>query len=727
MPENKGYVMRRFFIPVTALGLTLLLLLPAAAVSVHAQQNAPSPQMTANLDNIGLKDFLKFVANYTGRNIVFREDQVPNIPVSFFSKEAITEPELMAILRHMLRNNGLELIGKGDILYVQPINQMGNIEDTLYPKLGAGAGDELLTTVYQLPPDVPTSKVGPLLQGFSTPTLGKVTPVPEARAVIIRDKRSRVNEMIEVLKEFRNIRPKWDMEVFKMERVKAEEAVNMVRDFFTQLVDRGQEGDVPLVQAVKWSNSLLVSGTPSHLETVRNLLARLAPGEDAANKYKIYKLQNAKASSVYTVLQALGSRMSQQQQQQIAGTSSLGRTAAPTSAGAGSASTSSTSLAASSSNDLFSLSMDPSTNTIVVMSDPEFLSQVDDIVARLDQPQDQVFVEGLIMETSLDNVENFGVEWLAGVGDKNLAGNIGFTDSSSSLLKYQEPVVKDTGPPDFSALAGGFSMGALGNVITYSGHRFPTLSALASFIKTNTGVNILSTPQILTLDNSLAEIFIGKEQAFLTGAKTDTTSSVTSTSVLNTYEYKEVGIKLQVTPHINQRDGLIRLDLQQEVKDVVDASAATLTPTTNTRTAKTSVQLVDGATMVIGGLVSDKQTRGQRSVPGLRDIPVLGWLFKKRNENAEKTTLMFFISARIVHTMDDMRRLGQEKLEEAQRTSRSVQDSIDKEFGIEREDKPEEKAKAPAPSPAPKAGESIAPPVQAAPPGEVTPPKPFEN
>ncbi|MEW5774435.1 MAG: type II secretion system secretin GspD [Thermodesulfobacteriota bacterium] len=702
--------MRRLLVLLLALNLALLALSPAASLPAHAQ---PAQQMTANLDNIGIKDFLKFVANYTGRNIVFREDQVPNIAVSFFSKEAITEPELMAILRHMLRNNGLELIGKGDILYVQPVNQINNIEDTVYPKLGAGAGDELLTTVYQLPPDVPASKVGPLLQGFATPTLGKVTPVPEARAVIIRDKRARVNEMIEVLKEFRNIRPRWDLEVFRMERIKAEEALSMVKEFFTQLVDRGQEGEVPLAQAVKWSNSLLVAGAPEQLDTVRDLLARLAPGEDAANKYKIYKLQNAKASSVYTVLQALGGRMAQQQQQQQGG--------APAKAPAGAAAAVS---AAASANDLFSLSMDPSTNTIVVMSDPEFLSQVDDIVARLDQPQDQVFVEALIMETSLNNVENFGIEWLAGVGDKNIAGNIGFTDSSSNLLSYQKPVVDDTGPPNFGALAGGFSMGALGNVITYSGHRFPTLSALASFIKTAQGVNILSTPQILTLDNSEAEIFIGSERAFLTGTKSDTS---TDTAIVNTYEYKEVGIKLQVTPHINQRDGLIRLELEQEVKDVVDASAATLTPTTNTRTAKTSVQLVDGATMVIGGLVQDDVTRGQRSVPGLRDIPLLGWFFKKQNANADKRTLMFFISARIVHTIEDLKRLGQDKLEEAQRTSRNVQEAIDREFGVEPEEKPGEAPPAAVPSPAPGSGESIAPPVPATPPAEVIPPRPLEN
>lgn len=707
--------MPRMLAPVMAAGLALLALVPAAPLPALAQEAPAAQQMTANLDNIGLRDFLKFVANYTGRNIVFREDQVPNIAVSFFSKEAITEPELMAILRHMLRNNGLELIGKGDILYVQPVNQIANIEDTLYPTLGAGAGDELLTTVYQLPPDVSAAKIGALLQGFATPTLGKVTPAPEARAVIIRDKRSRVDAMIALLKEFRNIRPKWELEVFRMERIKAEEALAMVKDFFAQLVDRGQEGEVPLAQAVKWSNSLLVAGDQAQLDTVRSLLARLAPGEDAASKYKIYKLQNAKASSVYTVLQALGGRIAQQQQQTGSATRPAAASAAAAAAGA---------AAASAANDLFSLSMDPTTNTIVVMSDPEFLSQVDEIVERLDQPQDQVFVEGLIMETSLSNVENFGIEWLAGVGDKNIAGNIGFTDTSSSLLSYQAPVVADTGPPNFGALAGGFSMGALGNIITYSGQRFPTLSALASFIKTAEGVNILSTPQILTLDNSEAEIFIGSERAFLTGEKTD---SASTTTVVSTYEYREVGIKLQVTPHINQRDGLIRLDLEQEVKNVVDASAATLTPTTNTRTAKTSVQLADGATMVIGGLVQDDVTRGQRSVPGLRDIPLLGWFFKKQNTNAEKRTLMFFISARIVHTVEDLKRLGRDKLEEAQRTARNVQDAIDKEFGVEREEEPQAGAPADAPGPSPEPGERIAPALPAAPPAEIIPSRPLEN
>lgn len=697
--------MRRFLATLLVLALATLAAVPVGPGPALAQD---AQKMTANLDNIGLKDFLKFVANYTGRNIVFREDQVPNIAVSFFSKESITEPELMALLRHMLRNNGLELIGKGDIIYVQPSNQISNIEDTLYRNMGQGVGDELMTTVYQLPPDVSATKMGTLLQQFSTPNLGKVTPVPEARAVIIRDKRSRVNDMIGVLKDFRELRPKWDIEVVRLERIKADEALGLIREFFNQLVERGQQGETPQVQAVKWSNSLLVAGLPAQIAMVRDLIGRLVPDENAADKYKIYKLQNAKASSVYTVLQSLGSRISQQQQQTPVNTGTAGA----------SATTSSTST-----NEQFSLSMDASTNTIVVMSDPEFLAQTDDIVARLDQPQDQVFVEGLIMETSLNNVENFGIEWLAGVGDSNVAGNIGFTDTPSNLLSYQDPVIKDTGPPNFNALAGGFSMGALGNIITYSGQRFPTLSALVSFIKTAEGVNVLSTPQILTLDNSKAEIFVGENRAFLTGQKTN---SASDTSIINTYEYKDVGIKLQVTPHINQRDGLIRLDLEQEVKDVIGAAAATTTPTTLSRTAKTSVQLADGSTMVIGGLVQDDLSRSQRSVPGLRDIPLLGWFFKKRNENAEKRTLMFFISARIVHTIEDMKRLGKDKLDEAQKTSRAVLDSIDKEFGIEREPAPEDAAP-PAAAPSPGAQERIAPPQPAAPPAGVVPPKPLED
>ena len=625
------------------LGMVLVFGLLGACPEVAAQKG---PQgMQANLNNISVPDFLKFVVNYTGQNIVYREDQVPKFKVNLYSREPITESELMAILRHVLQNAGLDMVAKGDILYVVPSSQAGNVEDTLYVKPAPGVEDELVTTVYRLDSDVSAIMAAKLVSPFTSKNIGKVVGIPEAHALFIRDKRSRVGKMLDLLKIFRDIRPQWETDVLRMKRVKASEAQSVISNFYKELTAKGQHGEPPLVLAVEWSNSLIVAGPPDQVQAVKNLLARLETDEQATTNYKIYRLRNAKASSVDKVLTALAGKLAEKKD---------GKPSSP-------------------GKESFLVSSDEDTNSLIVLGEPDFLAQVDDIVSRLDRVQDQVFVEALIMETSLTNAQRFGVEWLAGLGSSRYSGSTGFIDggSESALIKYQ-----DDGP-NFGAMPGGFSVGVLGNLITYGDKSFPTLSMLAGFLRTAAGVNLLSTPQILTLDNSEAEIFVGQNRAFITGSK-----SATDTAIINTYEYRDVGKKLKVTPHINAKDNLIRLDLELEVKDVV-ANTGEDRPVTLNRNARTSVQLVNGATMAIGGLIQDDTDRSQKSVPGISRIPVLGWLFKRRSNSAEKRTLMFFITARIIHTREDALRLGREKMEQVEKQNRETRKAINKEFGID--------------------------------------------
>jgi len=629
--------------------LVFVLGLPGVCPEVSAQKNQES--MQANLNNISIPDFLKFVVNYTGQNIVYREDQVPKTKISLYSREPITESELTAILRHVLRNAGLDMVAKGDILYVLPSGQSRNVEDTLYTASAAGVEDELITMVYRLEQDVPAAMAAKFVSPFSSKNIGKVVGIPEAHALFIRDKRARVDKMIDLLKIFRKIRPQWETEVLRMERVKASEAQGVVATFYKELMSKGQHGESPLVLAVDWSNSLIVAGPPDQVEAVRNLLARLETDEEATTNYKIYRLQNAQADSVNKVLTALAGKLAEKEGGK-----------APVSG-----------------EEKFLVSSDEDTNSLIVLGEPDFLAQVDDIVSQLDKAQDQVFVEALIMETSLTNAQRFGVEWLAGLGTSKHSGSMGFIDggADSALIKYQED------GPNFGAMPGGFSVGVLGNLITFGDKSFPTLSMLAGFLRTASGVNLLSTPQVLTLDNSEAEIFVGQNRAFITGSK-----SATDTAIINTYEYRDVGKKLNVTPHINAKDNLIRLDLNLEVKDVV-ANTGEDRPVTLSRNAKTSVQLVNGSTMAIGGLIQDDTDRSQRAMPGISKIPILGWLFKRRNNSAEKRTLMFFITARIIHTREDALRLGREKLEAIEKQAKETQGAINREFGIDDEDEDE--------------------------------------
>ena len=194
---------------------------------------------------------------------------------------------------------------------------------------------------------------------------------------------------------------------------------------------------------------------------------------------------------------------------------------------------------------------------------------------------------------------------------------------------------------------------------------FPNIGAVLQAYQNDSDTRILATPQLLTLDNEDAEITVGSNVPYVT--RQDTT--VGSTTNYSNYEYKDVGVTLKVTPQIN-RDGYIRLKLDQSVTKILSQSAEVdsagtqiLAPTTLKRTAKTTVSVKSGETVVIGGMIQDDSEKGTYKVPLLGDIPLLGWLFKSRATSNTRTNLFVFITPRIVQNPEDARKIEAEKTE----------------------------------------------------------------
>ena len=626
--------------------------------TAHAQQPAEEKGLQANLENVLLVDFIKFMGQYTGRNIFYRPDQIPQIRFNIYSQRAISEPELYAIFGEVLDSVALEAVSKGDVLYVVPSTQVGKMSPTLAQgkKARRGVEDELVTTVYQIKQNIPSTQASQLLQNFKSPQ-GRVQDIPQAHAILIRDTRERIDKMLEVLETIQSIRPAWGMEYLRLKEAKAASVVEMLSAIFTELVKRGRTADVPFFQSVDWANAVLFAGTGEQKKEIRDLIGQLdkVQQSDVDGALKLYRLQNAKATSLAEVLKAL--IKIKQGDKDVA------------------------------VSENFMVSADETTNSLLVVSSGDMVSEVERVIAELDQPQDQVFIEALIMETTLTNSRKFGVEWMADGANNDLLGSVGFLDSSSTLQAYANPVIGSTGRafPAISAMPGGFSLGVLGNIITYGGKQYPTIGAFINFIKSVDEINILSTPQIMTLNNSEAEVFVGENRPYQTGESYDSNNN----PVL-TYTYKDVGVKLLVTPYINSESGLVRLDIEQNVDKV---SAGGDKPTTLTRHTKTSVQLVDGSTMVISGMVQDDRDKGQTGIPGLANLPVLGWLFKRESTSGTKSTLMVFISAKIIRTLESADALTGAKMEELERARETAKDYFKKEFEwkwSDDEDTPEE-------------------------------------
>ena len=305
---------------------------------------------------------------------------------------------------------------------------------------------------------------------------------------------------------------------------------------------------------------------------------------------------------------------------------------------------------------------DKATNSLVVTAEPDEFAALREIIDQLDRPRKQVFVEALIMDVTTSKAQSLGVSWTAGgdisslkddtvlFGGSNQGGFNSFFNSDGSLA-------------DSLAAPSGFSVGVLSAPISIGGYEFFDLRAILQASKSDSDFNVISTPQLMTLDNEEASVVVAENIPFVTTSNTDASNTdYTSQS----YEYKDVGITLKITPQINDRNS-VRLKIYQEVSDVIQSTVSVgndvsvLAPTTRKRTAETAVEVKDGQTVVIAGLIEKTDTTGEKGVPGLSDIPGLGWLFKTKSTESGKTNLFIFLTPHIVDSPNDARSIYMRK------------------------------------------------------------------
>ncbi|OEU71463.1 MAG: type II secretion system protein GspD [Desulfovibrio sp. S3730MH75] len=609
----------------------------------------------ANLESISLVEFIKFVGRYTGRNIVFNKGSLPGTHVSIYAGQSLTEPELMAVFQQVLSGAGFYAVTRDNVTYILPSRDAKLISPDIQSNPSGGSGEEIVTSVFQLQGKMSPEKVTALLRPFAS-QIGQVTAVPMADAVLVRDLQSNITKMRKLLGIVRKVGSGQSTAIVDLKRTNSKSVSSKLNSFYKKLSASGKSGNPPVIEPIEWANSLLVSGSGEQLVTIKNLVSKLDKVTESYSKLKVYKLHNIEAVVAGDVLKSL-----------VGGGLPTGGDSA------GGAAKATTTAASSGSSDGIQVSADATTNTLIVMADADQMPQIDRFVDQLDQAQDQVYIEALVLETSLNNAKEFGVEWQGAVKVGGGVSSFGYTKTKASNL------------PAYAAnpsnMPGGFSMGVLGDLISYGGNSYPSIGALVNFTKSAGDFNLISAPQIMTLDNSEAEIFIGENRPYKTGEST----SGGGDSVVATYQYKDVGIKLNIKPHINREEGLVKLEVYQTYNTVSSSGTLDL-PVTNDRTTKTTVLLADGSTMVIGGLIQSDQTRGQSGVPYLSDLPLLGWLFKTQSNSGKKNTLMVFLSARIIKTTEQLEALSQAKMDKYRTQRTRFNSFIEKEFNTYKKD-----------------------------------------
>jgi len=375
------------------------------------------------------------------------------------------------------------------------------------------------------------------------------------------------------------------------------------------------------------TNSLIITDSVSAIRKIEKLVAALdVPMPAGKGKINVYYLKNANAEDIAKVMQALVSRLP-----------------VPPAGGAAAQPAGPATIL----EGAVTITADKLTNSLIIVASAIDYETMKDVIQKLDIRRRQVYVEAAIIEMGLSKSRELGFEFQAANLDK-LSNNETMIVGGTNFGGIGPATVK--GPEAFAA-SSGLAVGAVKGTFMFKGTEYLNIAALLRALQTDSDVNVLSTPNILTSDNQKAEIMVGQNVPFTTGQTQNATTG--AGTIFNTVERQDVGIKLAITPQISSDDN-VRLEIKQEISDVVQASF--LNPTglvTNKRSANTTVVVKDHETMVIGGLIRDNLTTSETKVPFLGDIPLLGWLFKFKSSKMEKTNLMIFITPYIIKNEQD--------------------------------------------------------------------------
>ncbi len=421
--------------------------------------------------------------------------------------------------------------------------------------------------------------------------------------------------------------------LIQTEHVKAEDTLQFLRPIVSR------DGHI---SAFGPRNLLLVADSALNINKIMSILKLIDQPSIIQEKAKInvYFLENADATDLAKVLQGI-----------IKDLQSSSKTARRSKQASIPATVS-----------VISVTPDKSTNSLIIVAPRADYENIVEVIKTLDKRRKQVFVEAMIVEASIDRLKELGTKWRAIArheGEPIVLGGFGNISSGTML--------------DIISGLTGFSMGGMGNfleipvagissdgAVSTQTLTSPGFAALFSLNHFRDAINILSTPQILTSDNEEAEIVVGENVPFISKSGHDVN---TASTVFSSIERKDVGITLRITPQITEGD-YVKLDIFQEisaVKETTENILTTVGPSTTKRSTKTSVIVKDGETVVIGGLMQEREIEGILKTPILGDIPILGWLFKFKNVTKSKINLLVFLSPHIVKESHQLAEITEEK------------------------------------------------------------------
>jgi general secretion pathway protein D len=630
------------------LGVACALVAAIPAVSVAQRSNEP---VTLNFVNAEIEAVARTMAAISGRNIVVDPRVKGTITLS--TERPVSPTAAFNQFVATLRLSGFTVVESGGLLKVVP-EADAKLQGGAVSVGTPAAGTQIVTQIFRLNYESANNLV-PILRPLISPN-NTINVNPGNNSLVITDYADNLQRLARIIAAL-DVSNATDVEVMHLQHALAADLAPIVQ----RLAESGGAAAPgpagPGVSDTSFrttvipenrSNSLIVrAANPARLNLVRSLVQRLdQPSSQSAtgNIYVVY-LKNADATKLAVTLRAALAATSPTGAGATGGAVSAPSTT-PTAAGASPATTPTQPSAQPSTGG--QIQADPATNALIITAAEPQYRQIRAVIERLDARRAQVYVESLIAEVNADKAAEFGIQWQSPIGnrgDKNI-GVIGtnFSIGGANIIDLATKAATGAVLP-----ATGINLGLVRN---FSGTYI--LSMLARFLESNGDGNILSTPNLLTLDNEEAKIVIGQNVPFVTGQYTNANTSASgSVNPFQTIERKDVGLTLRVRPQISE-NGTVKMQIFQEVSSVQASSINSATGLiTNQRSIESSILVDDGAIVVLGGLLQDEYSGNQEKVPVLGDVPVFGNLFRSETRSRRKTNLMVFLRPVVIRDATD--------------------------------------------------------------------------
>ncbi|GAB7528708.1 type II secretion system secretin GspD [Pseudomonas sp. 3A(2025)] len=636
----------------------------AAARSTGLPRNPLGDQpVTLNFVEADTQAVVRAMSRATGQQ--FLVDPRVKGTLTLVSEGQVPASQAYTMLLAALRMQGFSVVDVGGVAQVVPEADAKLLGGPIY-SADKPAGDGMITRTFRLRYENAVNLI-PVLRPIVSPN-NPINAYPGNNTVVVTDYAENLTRVAQLIDDI-DTPNAIDTDVVQIQNGIAVDIAPLVAELL-DVPGADVTQKIAVIGDARSNTIILRSGSPERTHLARNLIYKLDNAQSNPSNLHVVYLRNAQAGKLAQALRglltgesdsgagdnsrallgAMGSNSQNGQSQSSSASSTQSSTGSSSSNGTSGQATGASygqgSAQPTDQNVAFSaggvtIQADATTNTLLIAAPEPLYRNLREVIDLLDQRRAQVVIESLIVEVGEDDANEFGVQWQTG----NLSGNgvIGGANLGGSGLNLN-------GQTSVDVLPQGLNLGYVNGTVDIPGiGRILDLKVLARALKSKGGSNVLSTPNLLTLDNEAASIFVGQTIPFVNGSYV-TGGGGTSNNPFQTVTREEVGLKLNVRPQISE-GGTVKLDIYQEVSSIDERASAASTSAgivTNKRAIDTSILLDDGQIMVLGGLLQDGYSQSNEAVPLLGSLPGIGALFRNERRATSKTNLMVFLRPYII-------------------------------------------------------------------------------